>query len=83
MQVALNSARLTAEQHAKTIEELREQAETGQNVTTTGASADQKAWKATAISRVSEEKANRIATELDSRVSWSSRVSWVLESAVF
>lgn len=68
LQVALNSARLTADQHAKTIDELREQLSTGDGASATRTSMDQKAWKATAISRMSEEKANRIATELDNKV---------------
>lgn len=67
--MALNSARLTSEQRAKAIEELKSQLEAAEASRGSHGTADQKSWKANVVSRVSEEKASRMAVELDTKVS--------------
>lgn len=67
--MALNSARLTSEQRAKAIEELKSQLEAAEASKSSHAPVDQKSWKANVVSRVSEEKASRMAVELDTKVS--------------
>ena len=67
LQVALNSARLTSEQHAHTIEQLREQLNHAESRPST-AHMDQKTWKATAVTKLNEEKVTRLTAELDNKV---------------
>ena len=83
LQVALNSARLTSEQHAHTIEQLREQLSHAESKPST-AHMDQKTWKATAVTKLNEEKVTRLTAELDNKVCQYCLIFlWLLRYSVF
>ena len=69
MRVALNSARLTADQHAKTIEELKAKLEISESKSSSTSQLDHKGWKAAVVTRMSEEKLIRVTAELENKVS--------------
>lgn len=65
--VALNSARLTSEQQAKTIEELKARLDIAESKSST-AQLDHKGWKAAVVTKISEEKNVRLTSDLEAKV---------------
>lgn len=83
MKVALNSARLTADQHAKTVEELKARLEIAESKSSSAAQLDHNGWKAAVVTRMSEEKLMRVTSELETKVCLTHSCSWQSSTIAF